>query len=80
MPRHAGRHQRDRQLEVIEGEADDLIVSTAASRAFVWATAATFSLPRSSSPPGLAGLIHVGEKNRPAGRVGEAPALGLGVV
>jgi tRNA uridine 5-carboxymethylaminomethyl modification enzyme len=66
-------------LEVIEGEADDLIVTEgrvtgirlADSRGIaagaVVITTGTF----------LRGLIHLGERNWPAGRVDEAPALGL---
>src|SRR5213080_2813608 len=66
-------------LSVIEGEADDLIVADdrvggirladgrELSAAAVVITTGTF----------LRGLIHLGEKNWPAGRVGEAPALGL---
>lgn len=66
-------------LTVIEGEADDLAVKggqvagirlkdgrEAACRAVVLTTG-TF----------LRGLIHIGETQIPAGRVGEAPALGL---
>ena len=66
-------------LSVIEGEADELLVSDgrvigvrlADSRELragaVVVTTGTF----------LRGLIHLGEKNWPAGRVGEAPAMGL---
>ncbi|GGI30246.1 tRNA uridine-5-carboxymethylaminomethyl(34) synthesis enzyme MnmG [Bradyrhizobium guangdongense] len=68
-------------LSVIEGEADELIVvddrvtglRLADGRELragaVVITTGTF----------LRGLIHLGEKNWPAGRVGEAPAMGLSV-
>jgi tRNA uridine 5-carboxymethylaminomethyl modification enzyme len=66
-------------LEIIEAEADDLIlkeahvcgVKLADGRALtcgsVVLTTGTF----------LRGLIHIGEKQIPAGRVGEGPAMGL---
>ncbi len=65
-------------LTVIEGEVDDLLIDDrvtgvhlADGRAFgagaVVLTTGTF----------LRGLIHIGERQIPAGRVGEAPALGL---
>jgi tRNA uridine 5-carboxymethylaminomethyl modification enzyme len=66
-------------LSVIEGEADDLLVSNGrvtgirlvdgrdVSAGAVVITTGTF----------LRGLIHLGERNWPAGRVGEAPAMGL---
>jgi tRNA uridine 5-carboxymethylaminomethyl modification enzyme len=66
-------------LDVIEGEADELIVGDAGVTGLrlaggrelragaVVVTTGTF----------LRGLIHLGEKNWPAGRVGEAPAMGL---
>jgi len=66
-------------LSVVEGEADELIVSEGRVTGIrliggrdmragaVVVTTGTF----------LRGLIHLGEKNWPAGRVGEAPAMGL---
>jgi len=66
-------------LEVVEGEADDLLllngvvsgVRMTGGREFgagaVVLTTGTF----------LRGLIHIGEKQIPAGRAGEAPAMGL---
>ena len=65
-------------LTVIEGEADDLLVNPQAggvrltngqifAAGAVVLTTGTF----------LRGLIYIGERQIPAGRVGEAPALGL---
>src|SRR5438270_1342906 len=66
-------------LSVIEGEADELIVADgrvtglrlADGREFVAGTVVI------TTGTFLRGLIHLGEKNWPAGRVGEAPAMGL---
>src|SRR6187401_2105232 len=66
-------------LTVVEGEADDMLIANhrvagvrlkdgrEMSCGAVVLTTGTF----------LRGLIHVGEKQTPAGRVGEAPAIGL---
>jgi tRNA uridine 5-carboxymethylaminomethyl modification enzyme len=66
-------------LVVIEGEADELLRSgdrvigvRLASGAEIRAGAVVIT-----TGTFLRGLIHLGEKNWPAGRVGEAPALGL---
>jgi tRNA uridine 5-carboxymethylaminomethyl modification enzyme len=70
--------QQTSNLSVIEGEVDDLLVDQQVKgvrltdgrivmTATVVLTAGTF----------LRGLIHLGERQIPAGRVGEAPAMGL---
>jgi tRNA uridine 5-carboxymethylaminomethyl modification enzyme len=66
-------------LAVIEGEADDLIVSNGRVSGIRLADGSELSAGAVVITTGtfLRGLIHLGEKNWPAGRVDEAPAMGL---
>ncbi len=66
-------------LSVLEGEADELIVSNGRVTGIRLADGRELSAGAVVITTGtfLRGLIHLGEKNWPAGRVGEAPAMGL---
>lgn len=66
-------------LEVIEGEADDLEIADGRVAAVTMADGRHFRAGAVVLTTGtfLTGLIHIGERQIPAGRVGEAPALGL---
>jgi tRNA uridine 5-carboxymethylaminomethyl modification enzyme len=66
-------------LGVIEGEADDLLVSGGRVSGVRLADGRELSAGAVVITTGtfLRGLIHLGEKNWPAGRVDEAPAMGL---
>src|SRR5437763_7091704 len=66
-------------LSVIEGEADELRVSNGRVTGIRLADGRELSAGAVVITTGtfLRGLIHLGEQNWPAGRVGEAPALGL---
>lgn len=66
-------------LSVIEGEADELIVSDGRVTGLRLADGRTLRAGAVVVTTGtfLRGLIHLGEKNWPAGRVDEAPAMGL---
>jgi tRNA uridine 5-carboxymethylaminomethyl modification enzyme len=66
-------------LEVVEAAVEDLIVEGSRAAGVVTAggrrlTAGAVVLTTGTF---LRGLIHIGEKKIPAGRIGEAPALGL---
>src|SRR5258707_2221414 len=66
-------------LSVIEGEADELVVAGGRVTGIPLADRQQLSAGAIVITTGtfLRGLIHLGEKNWPAGRVGEAPAMGL---
>jgi tRNA uridine 5-carboxymethylaminomethyl modification enzyme len=66
-------------LVVIEGEADDLSCANERVAAVTLADGRKLAAGAVVLTTGtfLRGLIHIGERKIPAGRVGEAPALGL---
>ncbi|WP_316230390.1 tRNA uridine-5-carboxymethylaminomethyl(34) synthesis enzyme MnmG [Bradyrhizobium sp. SZCCHNR1051] len=66
-------------LAVIEGEADELIATGGRVAGLRLTDGRTFICGAVVITTGtfLRGLIHLGERTWPAGRVGEAPALGL---
>ena len=66
-------------LDVIEGEVDDLVVADGAISGVVLLDGRRFSTKAVVLTTGtfLRGLIHRGEETTPAGRVGEKPVLGL---
>ena len=66
-------------LQVIEGEADELIIANGRVTGIRLGDGRKFSVGAVVITTGtfLRGLIHLGERNWPAGRVDEAPAMGL---
>ncbi len=66
-------------LAVIEAEADDLILQNSRVCGVKLADGREFACGAVVLTTGtfLRGLIHIGERQIPAGRVGEAPAMGL---
>src|SRR5881628_2829655 len=66
-------------LEIIEGEADDLLIAEGRIVAVRLLDGSELGAGAAVLTTGtfLRGLIHVGERTTPAGRVGEAPAVGL---
>ena len=66
-------------LQVFEAEADDLLIANGRVCGVKFADGREISCGAVVLTTGtfLRGLIHIGEKQIPAGRVGEAPAMGL---
>jgi tRNA uridine 5-carboxymethylaminomethyl modification enzyme len=66
-------------LTVLEGEADDLLTGQGRITGVRLADGREFATGAVVLTTGtfLRGLIHIGEQTTPAGRVGEAPAMGL---
>ena len=66
-------------LTIIEDGAEDLIVESDHVAGVVGLTGKTYRAPSVVITTGtfLKGIIHIGAKRIPAGRVGEAPAIGL---
>src|SRR5829696_4377591 len=66
-------------LSVIQGEADDIVITEGRVAALTLADGRRLIAGAVVLTTGtfLRGLIHIGERKIPAGRVGEGPALGL---
>ncbi|CAI9414750.1 tRNA uridine 5-carboxymethylaminomethyl modification enzyme MnmG [Pleomorphomonas sp. T1.2MG-36] len=66
-------------LSVVEGEADDIEVTDGSVSAVVIADGRRLTCAAVVLTTGtfLSGLIHLGPKTTPAGRIGERPAMGL---
>ncbi|MCJ7597996.1 MAG: tRNA uridine-5-carboxymethylaminomethyl(34) synthesis enzyme MnmG, partial [Methyloceanibacter sp.] len=67
-------------LEVVEASVEDLIVKDGTVAGIVISSGERIGAGAVVLTTGtfLRGLIHIGEKKIPAGRIGEAPAVGLG--
>jgi len=66
-------------LEILEAEADDLLIKSGRASGVRLAHGREIAVGAVVLTTGtfLRGLIHIGERQIPAGRVGEAPAIGL---
>lgn len=66
-------------LRVVEGEADDIEVADGRVEAVIMADGRRLTCGAVVLTTGtfLSGLIHLGSKTTPAGRIGEKPAMGL---
>ena len=70
---------RTENLFIAEDAAEDLILSDGAVRGVIGASGTHYEAAAVVLTTGtfLGGLIHIGERKIPAGRVGEAPSMGL---
>jgi tRNA uridine 5-carboxymethylaminomethyl modification enzyme len=68
-----------KNLTIVEGEADDLIVKDGRVTGLLLTSGQALTTGAVVITTGtfLSGLIHIGEKKIPAGRMGERPSLGL---
>jgi len=66
-------------LTIIEGGADDLLIDAGVLAGILLLNGETVHAPKIVITTGtfLKGMIHIGDQRIPAGRVGEAPAIGL---
>ena len=66
-------------LDVVEAAVEDLVIENGQLKAIVLGDGSVIRCHTVVLTTGtfLSGLIHIGEKKIPAGRVGEAPAIGL---
>jgi tRNA uridine 5-carboxymethylaminomethyl modification enzyme len=66
-------------LEIVEAAVEDLVIKDSLVRGVLTADGREFACAAAVLTTGtfLSGLIHIGERKIPAGRVGEAPAIGL---
>jgi tRNA uridine 5-carboxymethylaminomethyl modification enzyme len=66
-------------LDIVAEAVEDLVLESDAVSGVVGASGETYCAPRVVLTTGtfLKGVIHLGEKRIPAGRVGDAPAIGL---
>ena len=73
------RLQLQASLDVVEGGVNDLVVEDGSVTGVVTEDGRTFHAGRVILTTGtfLNGMIHIGRERVPAGRVGDAPALGL---
>ncbi|MEA2960452.1 MAG: tRNA uridine 5-carboxymethylaminomethyl modification enzyme, partial [Alphaproteobacteria bacterium] len=71
--------QATANLTILEGEADDLVLTTGEIAGVRLSDGRLLAGPAVVLTTGtfLRGLIHIGERQIPAGRAGEAPSLGL---